>query len=101
LTQTQELVEVKRYLGITWNDTDTDSNLSEFISNGKEYLNEIAGTELNFSENGLAKSLLKDYVRYAYNHSLEMFETNFKRLLLKLSIREGVRARATTTETPS
>jgi hypothetical protein len=86
--------ELKDYLQITWSDASTDKKVLGFIKDGEAYLNEIAGTEINYVTDLKAKQLLKDYGRYVYNHSLELFEINFKRELLKLSIREGVRMHA-------
>lgn len=85
--------EVKGYLKITW--TDEDSDILGYVKEGIEYLDEIAGVKINYTTDLKAKQLLKDYCRYVYNHSLEMFEVNFKRELLKLSIREGVKAHVT------
>lgn len=87
-----DLQELKAYLKITWNEEDTD--LDEFITSGKSYLEEIAGVSIDFNKDFSSKQLLKDYCRYAYNHSLEYFETNFKRELLKLSLREAVKKHA-------
>ncbi|WP_337970142.1 hypothetical protein [Virgibacillus salexigens] len=84
--------ELKRYLHITWDDEDPD--LSDHIESGKEYLNDLAGTSIDFEKDRKSRQLLMDYGRYVYNHSLEFFEVNFKRELLKLSIREGVKAHA-------
>jgi hypothetical protein len=86
--------EIKDYLNITWDDINTDKKLLGFVGDGEAYLNEIAGTQLDYIKDLKVKTLLKDYVRYVYNHSLELFEINFKRELLKLSIREGARMHA-------
>lgn len=86
------LDELKGYLKITWDEE--DSQLEGIIKRGKAYLTEIAGTELIFEEDLVAKQLLLDYGRYVYNHSFELFEINFKRELLRLSLREAVRDRA-------
>ncbi|MGQ4666524.1 head-tail connector protein [Metabacillus halosaccharovorans] len=94
------LEQLKSYLKITWNND--DALLQSLIARGQDFLNDIAGIKLNFEEDTKANQLLMDYGRYAYNHSLELFEINFKRELLKLSIREGVKAHvAATTETSS
>lgn len=84
------LREVKGYLKITWSEADED--LTNIIVRGQSYLNYIAGTQLDFETDHMAKQLLFDYVRYVFNHSLEMFEINFGNELLKLSIREGMKS---------
>jgi hypothetical protein len=85
------LNELKGYLKVTWNDED-ETVFSPLILRGQAYLNEVAGVKLDYETDQVVKQLLLDYGRYVHNHSLEMFEVNFKRELLKLSIREGVKA---------
>lgn len=82
------LDEAKRYLKITWDSENTD--LEGYISRGKALLNSITGTNNTYEEEGLAKSLLLDYVRYAYNNGLEYFQDNFAKEILHLQIMEGI-----------
>ncbi|PFG13067.1 hypothetical protein [Bacillus sp. es.036] len=92
--------QLKSYLHITWNEEDT--TLLDKVKEGVAYLNEIAGNEIDYSSDLKVRPLLIDYGRYAYNHSLELFEINFERELFKLSLREGINAyEATNTETSS
>ncbi|GGJ51025.1 hypothetical protein [Virgibacillus salexigens] len=84
--------ELKGYLQITWDDEDQE--IENIIKGGKAYLNSIAGTTIDYDKDLISRQLLMDYGRYVYNQSLEFFEVNFKRELLKLSIREGVKAHA-------
>ncbi len=85
-----DLNELKDYLKITWNEE--NSYLSSLMDEGMFFLNEKAGVEIDYSKDLSAKALLKDYCRYAYNHTLELFEVNFQRQLLHLSLKEGVKA---------
>lgn len=39
---------------------------------------------------GLARSLLFDFVRYAYNNASEYFEENFREEILRLQLMTGV-----------
>ena len=98
-TQLEGLREkLKGHLHITWTEDDTD--LLEKIKEGIAYLDDIAGTEIDYTTDLKAKPLLMVYGRYAYNHSLEIFEINFQRELFKLSLREGIKAyEAQNTET--
>ena len=86
------LSETKEYLKITWEDE--DNSLQGIISRGKNYLQELTGTELDFEMEGQPKSLLLDYCRYAYNNALEYFEENFHRELRRLILQEAVKADA-------
>lgn len=84
--------ELKRYLKITWNEEDAD--LQKIIQRGKAYLNGKAGVKLDFETDYDAQQLLLDYGRYVYNHSFELFESNFQSELFALSLREGVKDHA-------
>lgn len=82
------LEAVKNYLKITWDDE--DANLQEIIDQGEAYLNELTGAELDYTQKGLARSLLFDYCRYVYNNASEYFEENFRREILRLQLKVGV-----------
>lgn len=82
------LQEIKNYLKITWNDE--DDFLTSLITRGQTKLQELAGAELDFDSEGLARSLLFDYVRYAYNNASEYFEENFHHEILRLQLMAGV-----------
>lgn len=84
------LQELKDYLKITWNDE--DSYLQSIITRGEEYLNDLIGVELNFERDGQPKSLLLDYCRYSYNNAIEYFEENFQQQILRLQLKEAVKA---------
>jgi len=81
------IAKVKDYLKITWNDEDAAVN--DLIVRGEKKLEELVGAELNFETEGQARSLLFDYVRYAYNNASEYFEENFQREILRLQLKVG------------
>lgn len=80
------LEEVKSYLAITWDDDITNSNIQNSINEGKDYLQRIVGSPINFDTDKTARALLKDYCRYVRNYSLEYFETNFRSALIRLQL---------------
>lgn len=82
------LEKVKAYLRVTWDDD--DEILTDLIARGKTKLEELAGAVLDFEAEGLARSLLFDYVRYVYNNASEYFEENFQREILRLQLLTGV-----------
>lgn len=83
------LEKVKEYLKIDWDDE--DSNLTGIIERGKNNLQELTGTTLDFEKEGQPKALLLDYCRYAYNNALEYFEENFHKELRRLILQEAVK----------
>jgi len=82
------LQKVKAYLKITWDDEDTA--ITDLITRGKKKLEELAGAEPDFDTEGLARALLFDYCRYAYNNASEYFEENFQKEILRLQLMTGV-----------
>lgn len=76
--------EVKNYLDITWEDEQIDLKLTGILKRGMCYLERKAGATLDFEEEGQAKALLLDYVRYARANALDEFETNYLHELLDL-----------------
>ena len=83
------LQDLKDYLKITWDDE--DAYLQNVISRGKEYLQDLTGTELDFEGEGQSKNLLLDYCRYYYNNAIEYYEESFKQELLRLQLKEAIK----------
>lgn len=76
------LADVKNYLSITWNDEATDSKISGLIASGAAYLNGKYGEEADYTQDGMPRTLLFEYVRYARDSALDVFENNYQALLL-------------------
>lgn len=100
------LEPLKDYLQITWDDPKTDSKLIRLLKSGRAYLDhKVFGDsdkKLDFEKDEMAKQLLFDYVRYAYNNVFELFESNFGHEIFNLQLREGVKDfEDTDTETSS
>lgn len=89
VTVSDELLEdVKNYLNKDWELDDTAKrSLTGMIKRGMSYLDNVAGTTLNYENEGIEKSLLLDYCRYADSKALEMFATNFQPDLLELNLK--------------
>lgn len=88
----QLLLDVKSYLHITWQDDNTDKNLTDAIKSSKARLQEIAGvsTPIDFTTDYDARDLLKDRCRYINSHALEMFEKNFQSELMSIHFKYQV-----------
>lgn len=92
----ETLNSIKGYLRITWNDDDV--TVSDLIARGKAKINELTGADQDFDTEGLARSLLFDYCRYAYNNASEYWEENYQREILRLQLIEGVKEAGDETE---
>lgn len=84
---------VLNYLDITWDDAGTMQKIQGITTRGIAYLNQYAGAELNFMDEGNARALLLDYCRYARSNALEMFEKNYLSELMALRIETQVKER--------
>lgn len=82
------LEQIKQYLKVSWDDE--DALIENYINRGKAKLNELVGAELDSETEGYARSLLFDFVRYAYNNATEYFEENFRSEILRLQLMIGV-----------
>lgn len=78
------LEDVKASLDITWQDEATDKKVEEHIRSGMRYLTDRAGDCIDYSWPGDGRTLLMDYVRYARDGALDVFENNYRHLLLAL-----------------
>lgn len=83
------LDDVKNYLDFTWDDPEGDKKLSGIISRGILYLDRIAGTALDYTEEGLGRALLFDYARYVRANAYDEFQKNYQHELIFLQMTEA------------
>lgn len=76
------LEDVKNHLGITWSDEATDKNVGGLIASGMIYLDGKYGSPADYTEDGMPRTLLFEYVRYGRDYALDVFENNFQALIL-------------------
>ncbi len=78
------LADVKNYLNITWDDEATDNKTRGFIAAAMAYLNEKGGSVLEYDADGLPRTLMMEFVRYARDEALDVFENNYMALILNM-----------------
>ena len=78
------LAAVKNYLQISWTDTDTDTRIGELIDAGEAYIENKMGEQARgiFDDPGFPRTLLFEYVRYARDGALDVFENNYRAMIL-------------------
>lgn len=86
------LDKVKNYLDITWDDTDTDTKLTGIAERGIKYIDNIAGSSMDYTEEDKPLELLLDYCRYVRSNALEEFQKNYLSELISLQIGQEVAA---------
>ena len=88
----QLLADIKIDQGITWNDEATESKLRRLIASGMIYINGKLGEEADYEEDGDPRTLLFEYVRYARDAALDVFENNYRSMILSMQHSRQVKA---------
>lgn len=83
------LAGLKIYLNISWDDALIDRKLEDLLAVGEAYLTRLIGVPLDFEADAEARGLLYDYVRYAYNHAADEFETAYAMPIRRMIIERG------------
>lgn len=84
------LHDIKISLHVTWDDQETNERLTGFIQDGIAYLDNKLGEPGSYQAPGLPRTLLKEYVRYARDEALDVFENNYQSLILAAVNDKGV-----------
>lgn len=84
--------ELKSEIGYTddFKEQSTDIRLMNYIRRGEAKLNEIAGTEIDFEADLVARGLLINYGRYENSQVSEHFATNYSKDLATLNAKYRV-----------
>jgi hypothetical protein len=86
------LADVKNQLNITWDDDATDNKIRGLIAAASVYLNSKGGAVLDYERDGFPRTLLMEYVRYARDEALDVFENNYTSLILAMQNERAVTA---------
>lgn len=76
------LSDIKNYLDITWDDEAEDKRISGLTALGAAYLDDKMGDPADYTRDGQPRALLMEYVRYARDKALDVFEANYQALIL-------------------
>ncbi len=92
------LYDIKIALNVTWDDAATDERLLGLIQDGRAYIDDKLGEAGDYLRPGYPRTLLKEYVRYARDEALDVFENNYQSMILAMQNQKGVRAYAAAVE---
>lgn len=92
------LEDVKNHLDITWSDEATDKKVSGLIAAGMAYLDGKLGGKPDYTQDGNPRTLLMEFVRYARDGALDIFENNYLSLLLAAQHARAVKLYAEETD---
>lgn len=88
------LADVRCDLDITWADADLDRRITRYIRSGMAYLDDKLGETADYTADGYPRTLLFEYVRYARDGALDVFENNYKSMILAMQNKRKVAAYA-------
>lgn len=91
------LADVKAYLDITWEDEVTNRKTRNNIAQGMFFINDKLGAEGDYLENGYPRTLLFEYARYARDGALDVFEINYRSMILAMQNNKKVKDHAAKT----
>ena len=92
------LPDIRRYLDITWADEELDKKIQDLTADGIFYLNDKLGEPGDYTVPGYPRQLLKEYVRYARDAALDVFENNDQALILAMGNNRKVSAYVESTQ---
>lgn len=78
------LADVKAYFGVTWDDPTTNRQYEIYTGSAIAYLDGKLGGEADYLIDGLPRTLLFEYVRYMRDSALDVFENNYRPLILSM-----------------
>ena len=78
------LSDVKNWLDITWDDEATDAKVSGLIASGMAYLDGKLGVAGDYTRDGLPRTLLFEYCRYGRDSAQDVFENNYRSMILDM-----------------
>ena len=76
--------DIKAYLDYAWQDESLDRKYRGFIRAGMAYLDGKYGEHPDYEADGLPRTLLFEYVRYARDGALDVFENNYTSMILAM-----------------
>ena len=88
------LADVKNYLDSTWADDSLNRKIEGLIRSGMVYLDGKLGSSADYESDGDPRTLLFEFVRYARDGAMDLFETNYKSMILAMQNKRAVKAYA-------
>lgn len=92
------LADVKLTLKITWNNANTDKELSSMIDDTEVYMNHLLGAEIDYSAPGMFHKLFLNYCLYAHSNCSNEFESAYLTDILRCQEYVAVQQRGTQNE---
>ena len=83
--------DISASLDYTWRDEALDKKYRGFIRSGMIFLNDKAGESADYEVDGYPRTLLFEFVRYARDGAMDIFENNYRSMILAMQNQKAVR----------
>lgn len=88
------LADVNNFLDYTWEDAARDMKTLGFIRSGMVYIDDKLGARADYESDGMPRTLLFEFVRYARDGAMDLFENNYRSMILAMQNKKAVTAYA-------
>ena len=92
--------DIKVHIDYTWQDDSLDRKYRGYIRDGMAYVNGKYGEPADYESDGLPRTLLFEYVRYARDGALDVFENNYMSMILAMQNDKAVKRHEEKTISP-
>ena len=82
--------DISADLDYTWHDAALDRKYKGHIRSGMIYINSKLGEPADYESDGFPRTLLFEYVRYARDGAMDIFENNYKSMILAMQNEKAV-----------
>ena len=86
--------DISAYLDYTWRDEALDKKYKGFIRSGMIFLNDKLGEPADYDVDGYPRTLLFEFVRYARDGAMDIFENNYRSMILAMQNQKAVKSYA-------
>ena len=86
--------DISAHIDYTWRDEALDTKYKGFIRSGMIFLNDKLGEPADYEADGYPRTLLFEFVRYARDGAMDIFENNYKSMILAMQNDRAVKAYA-------
>lgn len=86
--------DISAHLDYTWHDEALDKKYKGFIRSGMIFLNDKLGEPADYDVDGYPRTLLFEFVRYARDGAMDIFENNYRSMILAMLNQKAVKSYA-------
>ena len=83
--------DISAHLDYTWQDVALDRKYKGYIRAGMIFINDKLGASADYEVDGYPRTLLFEFVRYARDGAMDIFENNYRSMILAMQNKKAVK----------